>query len=200
MSDNTNRERANGFTWGDPRALIGLLVILMFGGFIWFLSTQAASWDQYVSLYAGVVAVVGGMLGAVLGFSLNQGRIRDAKTEMNHAIIERQEVQAKMEGMYAVLADARETLAKVELVLREAGALRDARKNDESKYVERLGFESSVLAQAVSPFKDDLPSEAELVDSTRVHEVDPRFDTLALNADELLDEVRARHRYLRRAE
>jgi hypothetical protein len=117
---------------------------------------------------------------------------------MNHAIIERQEIQSKLEGMYSVLADARETLAKVELVLREAGALRHARKNDETKFVERLGFESETLNEAVASVRDAIPPEAAFVDTSRVHEVDPRLDTLALNAEEVLDEVRTRHRYLRR--
>ncbi|MGW0228365.1 hypothetical protein ACWDWO_08620 [Actinopolymorpha singaporensis] len=198
MSRDNARGERGGFTWSDPRAFFGLLVIIGFGGFVAYLSEQARSWDHYVSLYAGVAAVVAATLGAVLGFSLNQGRISDAKTEMNHAVLERQEMQARIEGAYAVLADARETLAKVEVVLRETSALRAARKNDPSKHVESLGLESSALAEAANSVREQLPPEAELVDATRVHEVDPRFDHLALSADELLDEVRARHRYLRR--
>ena len=195
---NTGHDRENSFSWKDPRAFFGVLLIVSFGAFVFFLSTRAAVWDQYLSLYTGVTAVMTGVLGAVLGVALTNGRVQDAKTEMNHAIIERQEAQTKLEGIYSTLADARETLAKVELVLREAGALRHARKNDGSKFVERLGFDSSVLTEAVSSVRDDLPPEAEFVDTTRVHEVDPKLDTLALGAEELLDEVRARHRYLRR--
>ena len=196
---NTGSDRGN-FGWRDPRAFFGVLLIVTFGAFVFFLSMRATVWDQYLSLYSGVAAVMTGVLGAMLGVALTSSRVQDAKTEMNHAIIERQESQAKLEGIYATLADARETLAKVELVLREAGALRHARKNDSSKFVERLGFDSSVLTQAVSSVRDDLPPEAEFVDTTRVHEVDPKLDTLALGAEELLDEVRSRHRYLRRPE
>lgn len=196
---NDRRDRGN-FSWRDPRALFGVLLIALFGAFVSFLSMRANVWDQYLSLYSGVTAVMTGVLGAMLGAALTSSRVQDAKTEMNHAIIERQEAQAKLEGIYSTLADARETLAKVELVLREAGALRHARKNDDSKYVERIGFESSMLTEAVNAVRADIPPEADFVDTTRVHEVDPKLDTLALSAEELLDEVRTRHRYLRRPE
>ena len=89
-------------------------------------------------------------------------------------------------------------MAKVELVLRETGALRHARKNDDSKFVERIGFDSSMLNEAVNAVRSDIPPEAEFVDTSRVHEVDPQLDTLAVGAEELLDEVRTRNRYLRR--
>ncbi|WP_020578189.1 hypothetical protein [Actinopolymorpha alba] len=186
------------FTWNDPRAMFGLIAIVAFGAFVLYLSTQATAWGDYLSLYAGVAALATGCLGALLGYGLTVSRVQDAKTEMNHAVIERQEAQRKLEGIFDTLADARETLAKVEVVLRETSSLRDARKNDETKYVERLGFDSSLLRQAVGPFKDKLPPEAEMVDSSRIQEVDPHLETLALSADELLDEVRARRRYLRR--
>lgn len=195
--NNAGRDRGS-FSWKDPRAFIGLVLLLSFGAFVSYLSMRANAWEQYLSLYSGVAAVLTGTLGAVLGVLLTYSRVQDAKTEMNHAIIERQETQSKLEGMYSVLADARETLAKVELVLREAGALRHARKNDDTKFVERLGFESETLNEAVASVRDELPPEAEFVDTLRIHEVDPRLDTLALNAEEVLDEVRTRHRYLRR--
>lgn len=187
-----------GFGWKDPRAVFGLMLIVLFGGFVTYLSMHARAWDDYLSLYTAVTAAVTGILGAALGAAITNSRVQDAKTEMNHAILERQEAQEKLEGIYNTLADARETMAKVELVLREAGALRRARKNDSTKFVDRLGFDSSTLSNAVDGLKAKLPPEAELIDVTRVHEVDPKLDSLALSAEELLDEVRARSRYLRR--
>jgi vancomycin resistance protein YoaR len=194
---NDRHDRGN-FTWKDPRAFFGALLIVLFGAFVSFLSMRADAWEHYLSLYTGVTAVMTGILGAILGVVLTNSRVQDAKTEMNHAIIERQETQGKLEAIYSTLADARETMAKVELVLREAGALRHARKNDETKFVERIGFDSSMLNDAVNTVRDDIPPEAEFVDTSRVHEVDPKLDTLAVGAEELLDEVRTRHRYLRR--
>jgi hypothetical protein len=197
MSSTAGRE-GGSFGWKDPRTFFGLLLVVAFGAFVSYLSMRANAWNQYLSLYAGVTAVMSGVLGAILGAVITVSRVHDAKTEMNHAIIERQEAQTKLEAIYHTLADARETMAKVELVLREAGALRHARKNDGTKFVERIGFDSSVMNDAVEPVKDKLPPEAELVDATRIHEVDPQLDTLALSAEGLLDEVRSRHRYLKR--
>jgi hypothetical protein len=194
---NDRHDRGN-FTWKDPRAFFGALLIVLFGAFVSFLSMRADAWDHYLSLYTGVTAVMTGVLGAILGAVLTNSRVQDAKTEMNHAIIERQETQGKLESIYSTLADARETMAKVELVLREAGALRHARKNDDTKFVERIGFDDSMRGDAVNTVRDDIPPEAEFVDTSRVHEVDPKLDTLAVSAEELLDEVRTRHRYLRR--
>ena len=93
---NDRHDRGN-FTWKDPRAFIGALLIVLFGAFVSFLSLRADAWDQYLSLYTGVTAVMTGVLGAILGAVLTNSRVQDAKTEMNHAIIERQETQGKLE-------------------------------------------------------------------------------------------------------
>lgn len=44
MSRDNARGERGGFTWSDPRAFFGLLVIIGFGGFVAYLSEQARSW------------------------------------------------------------------------------------------------------------------------------------------------------------
>ena len=69
---NAGRDRGS-FSWKDPRAFLGLILLLSFGAFVSYLSMRANAWEQYLSLYSGVAEVLTGTLGAVLGDAIAKG-------------------------------------------------------------------------------------------------------------------------------